>query len=130
MKYEKNSTKNQRISITVSEEELTQWRFFNNRESLSAFIREAVQSHINYMDSGKKEDKKLEKRIETNKDRILRIEEDLIEIQMALAKRDIIPEFESNTRIQQFVEDRLLRTDLTLEDRKTFARIRQRLNLN
>ena len=125
-----NSKKTQRISITVSEEELAQWRFFNNRESLSAFIRESVQSHINYLESGKQEDKKLEKRIDTNTDHILRIEEDLIEIQMALAKRDIIPEFESNTRIQQFIEDRLVRTDLTLDDRKTFARIRQRLNLN
>ena len=119
-------SKAHRITITVSEEILAQWQFFNNRESLSAFIRDALDAYISEMDKSKQKSETFNHLVQRNAQQIQRIEEDLIEIQAVLAKNEIIPDLESDTRIIQFIEQRMAGTDVTLEDKRILARIKQR----
>ena len=93
MTYQRNQpTKSKRISLTLSEEELTQWGFFNTRESLSAFIREAVNFYIQTLEKEQADLKPMQDTIDKNHTRIEKIEGDLLEIQAVLAKHNILLE--------------------------------------
>lgn len=89
-----------RISIALSEEELNRWELNNNRESLSAFIREAVSEYIKIREPKQysnlldiiQEQKLLLHQYKDQSDHIEKIERDLIEIRAAIAKKDIIPD--------------------------------------
>ena len=98
-KNKKNLSK-RRISIALSDEELNRWELNNNRESLSAFIREAVNEYIKIRDPKQysnlldiiQEQKHLLHQYNDQSEHIEKIERDLIEIQAAIAKKDIIPD--------------------------------------
>ncbi len=78
-----------RISLAISEEELNKWELNNRRESLSAFIREAVNEYIKIRNPGQYSnlmDELLQQNFEQS-DHIEKIERDLIEIRAAIAKR-------------------------------------------
>ena len=89
-----------RISIAVSDEELNRWELNNNRESLSAFIREAVSEYIKIRSPKQysnlleiiQEQKQLLYKFNDQSEHIEKIERDLIEIRAAIAKKDIIPD--------------------------------------
>ncbi len=93
-----NMTKTRRISITVSEEELTHWSHVNPRESLSAFIREAVNEYVKIQTPERKMslfDFFLKQNDEFSqiKKKLLhleRIEGELIDLTAAMAKFDMI----------------------------------------
>jgi len=102
----KNLNKN-RISISLSDEELIRWKLNNHRESLSAFIREAVNEFIKFREPKNlsnlldiiQDQKKLlhqfhdhSEYIEKNHGDLIEIQRDLIEIRAAIAKKDIIPD--------------------------------------
>ncbi len=124
----KNSLKrSERISLTLSVEELAQWQFYNNRESLSAFIRDAVNNYIEQREDSRDKELAVKEKIDQNFRSIQKIEEDLIEIQVALAKKDILPEIEFDTQMHRFLENQLRNTNLTEEDRKMFAKIQKKI---
>ncbi|MHA1474062.1 MAG: hypothetical protein ACTSRX_04910 [Promethearchaeota archaeon] len=94
------SKNKKRISIALSEEELNKWELNNNRESLSAFIREAVSEYIKIREPKHysnlldiiQEQKQLLHQYREQTEHIEKIERDLIEIRAAIAKKDIIPD--------------------------------------
>ena len=89
-----------RISLALSDEELSKWELNNNRESLSAFIREAVNEYIKIRSPKQysnlldiiQEQKQLLHQSNDQSEHIEKIERDLIEIRAAIAKKDIIPD--------------------------------------
>ena len=89
-----------RISIALSEEDLNRWELNNNRESLSAFIREAVNEYIKIREPKQysnlldiiQEQKQLLHQYHEQTDHIEKIKRDLIEIRAAIAKKDISPD--------------------------------------
>ena len=89
-----------RISIALSDEELSNWKLNNYRESLSAFIREAVNEYIKIREPKHisnlleiiQDQKQLLHQYHEQTDHIEKIERDLIEIRAAIAKKDIIPD--------------------------------------
>jgi len=89
-----------RISIALSDEDLNRWELNNNRESLSAFIREAVSEYIKIREPKQysnlldiiQEQKQLLHQYNEQSEHIEKIERDLIEIRAAIAKKDIIPD--------------------------------------
>jgi hypothetical protein len=151
----KINSRAERVTITVSREELDHWRSYNNRESLSAFIRDAMDFYVNEIEKDKQESEEFSKLIEKNSSQIQRIkenligvqavltehkiipsieknstqiqriEEDLIEIQAALAEHEIIPDIEPDARIIQFIEQKIAGTAVIIEDRRILARIKQ-----
>jgi len=108
MTYQNNkSTKSKRISLSLSEEELSKWSFFNTRESLSAFIREAVNFYIQTLENEKADLKPLHEIIDKNHAQIEKIEGDLLEIQAVLAKHNILLETDGlERRIIEFIKKR------------------------
>ena len=96
----KKNLNKKRISIALSEEELNRWELNNNRESLSAFIREAVSEYIKIREPKQysnlldiiQEQKQLLHQYNEQSEHIEKIERDLIEIRAAIAKKDIIPD--------------------------------------
>ena len=123
-----STIKNKRISICLSIDEFDKWRYYNTRENLSAFVRMAVNDFISKQKSKLKEDFDLHSKIDQNLYNIQKIEEDLLEIQVALAKNDIIPDIESESRMKRFLELQMARTELSAEDRKMYFQIRKKLN--
>ncbi|UYP47405.1 hypothetical protein NEF87_003690 [Candidatus Lokiarchaeum ossiferum] len=91
-------TSSKRISITVSEKELTLWNEVNPRESLSAFIREAVNEYVKIQTPEQKmslfdfflkqndEFSQIKKKLI----HLERIEGELIDLTAAMAKFDMI----------------------------------------
>ena len=117
----KNLNKN-RISISLSDEELRRWKLNNHRESLSAFIREAVNEFIKFREPKNlsnlldiiQDQKKLlhqfynhSENIEKNQRDLIEIQRDLIEIRAAIAKKDIIPDSdEMENQILDYIKRR------------------------
>ena len=93
-----------RVSITVSKEELERWEAANNRESLSAFIRDAVNEYVKIQEPKKQNtlfDLFLEQRaqfktIQEKLERLESIEGDIIDLSAAMAKFDFIVPVERN----------------------------------
>ncbi|MHA1584553.1 MAG: hypothetical protein ACTSVU_06685 [Promethearchaeota archaeon] len=101
------SSKTKRITITVPEIDLIQWNFMNNQISLSAFIRDAVNQYILELNNENEQNTDISKKVENNRRKISKIEVDLIEIQAAMAKRNIIPEYEQlEARIMDFINQK------------------------
>ena len=98
-----------RISISVSEEELAIWSKINHRESLSAFIREAVNEYVKIQTPERKMsilDLILEQRsdfsnIREKLSRLERIEGELIDLTADLAKFDMIDIVEGQWEIKR-----------------------------
>jgi hypothetical protein len=91
----------QRISITVPESELQVWKLSNNRESLSAFIRDAVNEYVKIQKPDNKtslydlfiEQKSQYRDIQQKLTRLERIEGDILDLSAAMAELDmIVPE--------------------------------------
>lgn len=100
--------KNCRISITISQEDLDKWDQYNSYESLSAFIRNAVNDYIKIQDPKKKQtffDLFLEQQsgMRDIKESLTNIEGDLFEITASLAKKNIFPEPEKNIVDQRII---------------------------
>lgn len=121
------SNLSKRISITISPEELIQWNFFRENESLSSFIRKAVNTFIENLNQTIQNREKINERISYNSETIQKIEEDLIEIQIALAKHDILPDIEVDSQIRHFINDQLNKIDLPIKDRQMFSKIKKKL---
>ena len=88
----KHSNRTKRISLTLSEEELAHWSFFNTQANLSAFIREAVNSYITSRENEAADLKSIREDLSKNHSRMDKIEGDLLEIQAELAKHNILLE--------------------------------------
>ena len=118
-----------RISLAISEEELKKWELFNKRESLSAFIREAVNEYIKIRDPGQYSNlmdvmykqKQLLQHYSEHEEHIEKIERDLIEIRAAIAKKDIIPDSdEMENQILNYIKRKLKKEDITEESKRIF----------
>ena len=127
---QKNNRIKKRISLAISEEDLTKWELNNKRESLSAFIREAVNEYIkirnpgqysNLMDEILQQNSKLSDHIE-------KIERDLIEIRAAIAKKDIIPDSDQmENQILNYIKRKLEKEDITDEIKRIFENYKDSL---
>lgn len=133
-KIRSSSTRTERISLSLSPEELAQWKFFNNKESLSAFIRTAVHAYIKKLEHNPTELTKIQQNIsiiqtitENNINSIQKIEEDLLDIQVALAKHDILPELETDLQLKRFLDQQLDKLDLPVKDRKIYTQLRRKI---
>ncbi|QEE15461.1 hypothetical protein DSAG12_01287 [Promethearchaeum syntrophicum] len=119
-----------RISLAISEEELTRWELNNNRESLSAFIREAVNEYIKIRNPGQYSnlmDELLQQNSEQS-DHIEKIERDLIEIRAAIAKKDIIPDSDQmENQILNYIKRKLKKEDITDEIKRIFENYKDTL---
>ena len=120
---QKNNRIKKRISLAISEEELTKWELNNKRDSLSAFIREAVNEYIKIRNPGQYSnlmDELLQQNSEQS-DHIEKIERDLIEIRAAIAKKDIIPDTdEMENQILNYIKSKLEKEDITEESKRIF----------
>jgi len=120
---QKNNRIKKRISLAISEEELTKWELNNKRDSLSAFIREAVNEYIKIRNPGQYSnlmDELLQQNSEQS-DHIEKIERDLIEIRAAIAKKDIIPDSdEMENQILNYIKRKLKKEDITEESKRIF----------
>ncbi|MHA1720246.1 MAG: hypothetical protein ACTSWX_10390 [Promethearchaeota archaeon] len=132
-KKEKNK---KRISLAISEDELNLWELSNNRESLSAFIREAVNEYIKIRNPRQYsnlldiiyEQRQLIEQYQEQAEHIEKIERDLIEIQAAIAKKDIIPDSdEMENQIINYIKRRLKKEDIAEENRRIFETYKDRL---
>ncbi len=127
---QKNNRIKKRISLAISEEELTKWELNNKRESLSAFIREAVNEYIKIRNPGQYSnlmDELLQQNIEQS-DHIEKIERDLIEIRAAIAKKDIIPDSDQmENQILNYIKRKLKKEDITDENKRIFENYKDRL---
>lgn len=121
------TNRTERISLSLTPEELAQWKFFNNKSSLSAFIRDAVEEYIEKLDHRQKRITKIESVAENNAKNIQKIEEDLIEIQVALAKHEILPELASDLQLKRFLDQQLTKMDLSMEDRQIYTKLRRKI---
>ena len=107
--------KSKRISITISEDELYRWEAVNYENSLSAFIRKAVNEYIKIQEPEKERsifDVFLDQQtgIRDIKNSLVQIENDLFDITATLAQKNILPESEekiNEARIIQFINERL-----------------------
>ena len=127
---QKNNRIKKRISLAISEEELTKWELNNKRESLSAFIREAVNEYIKIRNPGQYSnlmDELLQQNVEQS-DHIEKIERDLIEIRAAIAKKDIIPDSDQmENQILNYIKRKLKKEDITDENKRIFENYKDRL---
>ena len=132
---EKNINK-RRISIALSDEELSNWEINNNRESLSAFIREAVNEYIKIRDPKQysnlldiiQEQKRLLYQFDEHSDHIEKIQRDLLEIRAAIAKKDIIPDSdEMENQILNYIKRKLKKEDITEENKRLFEKFKDNL---
>ena len=128
--FQKKNRIKKRISLAISEEELTKWELNNNRESLSAFIREAVNEYIKIRNPGQFSnlmDELLQQNSEQS-DHIEKIERDLIEIRAAIAKKDIIPDSDQmENQILNYIKRKLKKEDITDENKRIFENYKDRL---
>ena len=115
---QKNNRIKKRISLAISEGELIKWELNNKRDSLSAFIREAVNEYIKIRNPGQYSNLMDELLQQNSKqsERIEKIERDLIEIRAAIAKRDIIPDSDQiENQILNYIKRKLEKEDITDE---------------
>ena len=113
---QKKAIKSRRISITVSEEDLYQWEAVNYENSLSAFIRKAVNEYIKIQEPKRERsifDVFLDQQtgIRDIKASLTHIEKDLFDITASLAQKNILPETEEkiiDARILEYINERLL----------------------
>ncbi len=111
----KKVKKSRRISITVSDDELYQWEAANYGDSLSAFIRKAVNEYIKIQEPQRERsifDAFLDQQtgIRDIKASLTHIENDLFDITASLARKNILPETEEkiiDARILEFINGRL-----------------------
>lgn len=87
-KYDQNKRKYDRITITVSPEEKEIWEKANKRDSLSDFIREAVNEYVKLLEPNQQTT--ITELILEQKSRLERIEGDLLDIFAAMAQSRII----------------------------------------
>ena len=130
----KRVKRTKRISITVSEEELTLWHQFCTQDNLSAYIRNSVNYMIQIQKEQRIEDALHQNQLteirefsQKNLHSIQKIEEDLIEIQVALAKNDIIPDLEIDAQIRRYLDNQLIKVDLSIEQRKMYTKIKKKM---
>ncbi len=127
---QKNNRIKKRISLAISEEDLTKWELNNKRESLSAFIREAVNEYIKIRNPGQYSNLMDELLQQNSKlsDHIEKIEQDLIEIRAAIAKKDIIPDSDQmENQILNYIKRKLEKQDITDENKRIFENYKDRL---
>ena len=127
-----------RISIALSDEELSNWKLNNYRESLSAFIREAVNEYIKIREPKHisnlleiiQDQKQLlaqfyehSERIEKIQHDLIETQRDLIEIRAAIAKKNIIPDSdEMENQILSYIKRKLKKEDITEESKRIFEK--------
>ena len=91
-------TRGVRISITVSEDDLEKWKAVNKRDTLSAFIREAVNEYVKIQEPARQvsvfdvflEQKDQFRQIQDKLTSLAKIEGDLIDLTAAMARLDFV----------------------------------------